>query len=209
MALGQSDKDIHMYVTPDPVIDIQIQNTAIPSIIISQIILDNFTEPELRFLLARTLFYINQHQVLAAQLSVEELEIYFKILQNNYSNQQHELSEEAKLLQKKIIGNIPRRIKSLLTKTPDLWDNINYSTVSNYAKCLEYSANRLGLVLSDSLEISVRTLCYLQRLKKTNMIDRNQPITIDEMKQTDGIDDLLYYTISEQYKRLTSNETKA
>ena len=69
-------------------------------------------------------------------------------------------------------------------------------------KCLEYSSNRMGLLLTDSLELSIKMLCYLARWKKDRTVDRNQKITLEEMKETDGVSDLLYFNLSEQYGKI-------
>ncbi|HRU50858.1 MAG TPA: tetratricopeptide repeat protein [Planctomycetota bacterium] len=201
--LDLKEKDIQMHITSDPIHEIQLLNTIPPTLILPQSIIDNFSEPEQRFLLTKALFYVVQGQTLAHRLSLEELTIYFQLLRSNFVKTNTELSPDAKILQKKIYSSLSwRATRQLKNYTQEDWTNITTANILNYIKCLEYASNRLGLFLSDSLETSVKTLCFLQRLKTNNRIQREQPITLKELKETDGVADLFHFSINELSNKL-------
>ncbi|NUM33286.1 MAG: tetratricopeptide repeat protein [Candidatus Brocadiae bacterium] len=196
------DRDMYMYIHSEDTSDVALENTNPPSLIMSQGFIDNWSEMEIRFILAKYLFYISQKQTLSLKLPPDELDVYFRLLKTCFMPLTEDISIQAKTAQKKIYSSLPWKVRGTLKTKEDLWKGISLKDTKNYLKCLEYSSNRIGLFLSDSLELSIKMLCYLARWKKDHKVDKNRKITLEEMKETDGVSDLLYFNLSEQYGKI-------
>ncbi len=207
--LGLKDKQMYMYIKNDNTVEISIENTNPPSLIISQRLLDIFNESELNFILAKYLFYITQKQSLAFKLSTklsnDDLELYFKLLRN--AVQGVEPAPQHRELQKQIakglsgslgLSSIPNQIKT----RPELLEATTQVNVSLYLKCLEYSANRLALLITNSLDLSIQMLCRLNKIHRGERLEKGKLFTIKEMQECDGVPDLLHFNISEQYMKI-------
>lgn len=194
-------KELYMYLNPKPTYEIFIENTNPPSLIISQALINQFSEQEMRFLLTRYLFYVWQKQTLAAKLNAEELKIYFYMLKSNFKPDEQKLTPDAEALQKKIHANLPWKLRKSLSTNAELWEQMAGTNIAHYLKCLEYSANRLGLLVCDSLELSVQMLYHINRLEKGKPLEKGK-IPVEKLQKLDSVGDLMMYNISEQYARL-------
>ena len=193
--------DMQMYINPRPSAQIFLENTTPPSIIISQTLIDSVTEAELKFLLARYLFYISQKQVLAFKLSSGELEQYFCLLRGAFVVAEEPLGPEAEALQKRIKSSLPRRVRKGLENQDELWQEVAKVTIGQYLKALEYAANRLAFVISDSLQLAVAMLYRHQRMCQGDFRSQSRP-DLEAMMQLDGVADLLLFDMAEQYSKI-------
>ena len=194
-------KDMHMYINPRQSSQIFLENTTPPSIIISQTLIDSFTEAELKFLLTRYLFYIAQKQVLAFKLSSEEMGRYFYLLRSGFGGAQEPLASEDEALQKRVKSSLPRRVRKGLESQEELWQGVAKISVGQYLKALEYAANRLAFVISDSLELAIAMLYRHARLEQGDFRGQARP-DLKEIMQIDGVADLLLFNMAEQYGKI-------
>ncbi len=197
--LQMKERDMYMYIHSEDARDVFLENTNPSSLIMSQNFVESWSEMEIRFILAKYLFYISQKQTLAIKLPPDELDIYFRLLRTCFVPLTEDVSLQVKNIQKKIYSSLSWKLRGILKSREDIWKSISQKDTKNYLKCLEYSSNRMGLLLTDSLELSIKMLCYLERWKKNHIIDKKQKITLEEMKESDGVSDLLHFNLSEQY----------
>lgn len=195
-------KELSMYINPQRSDKVVLENTTPPSVLISQSLIDKFAPEELPYLASKYLFYVAQKQTLAYKLQPEELQIYFYLLRTCFVTAKEELSPEAKVMQKKILGNLPRNVRKSLETRNDLWDALATINIPQYLKCLEYASNRLILLLSDSLELSIRMAYYLSLIEQGRTIQRAQRLDPEEIRNIDGVADLLMFNVSEQYGKI-------
>ena len=191
-------KDMYMYINPKPSDKIFIENTNPPSLLISESLIHQLTEDEMRFLLCKHIFYISQKQTLAAKLDSEQLRIYFYLLRTCFIPAEEALTDEAEALQKKIRSALPRKIRKGLESCPELWENVANTKIQHYRKCLEYSANRLAFAVSDSLELALH---MLHRAQSPNEAKANKISTLEtsELKAIEGVSDIMMFNLSEKY----------
>jgi tetratricopeptide (TPR) repeat protein len=195
-------KDVNMYINPQKSDKVIIENTTPPSIVISQALIEKFAPEELPLLVTKYLFYIAQKQTLAYKLQPEELQIYLYLLRTGFVSAKEELSPEAKTMQKKILGNVPRNIRKSLETRTDVWEAMQNVNIGQYLKCLDYASNRLILLLSDSLELTIRMVYYLSLLEQGKPLTRVQNLEPEAVRDIDGVSDLLMFNMSEQYGKI-------
>lgn len=199
--LGMKEKQMYMYLRPDNA-EVKMENTNPPSLIVGQKLIDMFSESELNFILTKYLFYIQQRQTLALKLPPDDLAVFFKLLKTNFVPSNEELSPEAKNLQKQIQKGIPWRLPGVLRTRGDLWEAVDQTNILAYLKCLEFASNRLALLVTDSLDLSIQMLCRLQRVQRGEKPEKQKLATLKEIQSNDAIADLMYFNLSENYGKI-------
>jgi len=199
--LGIKEKQMYMYIKSDETTEVILENTSPASLIISQRMLDLCTETELNFVLAKYLFYISQRQTLALKMTPEDLEVYFKLLRSCFVPLTEEISPDAKALQKQIQKGLSWSVSGTLKTRNDLWDAVSQINTATYLKCLEYSSNRLALLVTDSLDLAMNMIVRLDKLSKGEPIEK-RPATLKELQECDGVSDILYFNMSDQYSKI-------
>mgnify|MGYP000851007474 CR=1 FL=1 len=190
------------YITSKKTSKIFVENTAPASIIISQSLLDEFSEQEVNFILAKYLFYIAQKQTLALKLDEKELKRYFNLLCKSFVETTTPLSTDDQALIKNIKWYLPRKLTNALKERTDIWVNMTKENVETYLKLLEFASNRCALLVTESLELCVQMVYRLHILQQTGKLVKFEKIAAADMIKVDGINDLLLYNVSEEYSKL-------
>ncbi len=189
--------DLNMYTHHQEKNKIYLALTNHPCLILNQEVAEKFSEPELRFLLSKYLFYIAQKQTLALTLTTPQLQQYFQLLHSTiHESTPVPQDPETLALQKKIRGALPRKIKKQL-ETQE-WPKIEEEEISKYQEYLNYASNRCALLLSDSLALSVQMLYFLETEEKWE----GQGVLPEKVREVEGVRDLFLFNISETYTHL-------
>ncbi|BBM86938.1 tetratricopeptide repeat protein [Candidatus Uabimicrobium amorphum] len=203
------DIEFETYITPKKGYKIYIENTQPASLIITQQFLEALSDLELKFVLAKYLFYIAQKQSLAVKLPKKQLNKHFDDLHKAFTNQAAISSfssltslSEADTALKRIRGGIPRKIRKTLEDRVDLWRNLPKANFNAYHTSLEFASNRCAMVLTDSLELTINMVYKLELLKNSGTWDKNAAIAKNNILQSNAIIDVLLYNISNKYGEL-------
>lgn len=197
--MGIQELDVYLY--PKKVPHIYLENTQPASMIISQGVLESFSEPELKFLLAKYLFYVAQKQILALTLEEKDVKQYFYALQCIFQGTDAKAAEDEAVL-KKIRGYLPRKVRKALEERPDLWRELAKSDAAQYVKSIDYASNRCALAITDSLDLCVQMTYRFGTLQKTGRLIPVAKLPAQELAKSEMISDLLLYNISEEYGKL-------
>ncbi|WP_372365294.1 tetratricopeptide repeat protein [Candidatus Uabimicrobium sp. HlEnr_7] len=203
------DIEFETYITPKKGYKIYLENTQPASLIITQQFLEALSDLELKFILAKYLFYIAQKQTLAIKLPKTQLKKHFDDLHKAFTNQAAissfssltSLSEVDSAL-KRIRGGIPRKIRKTLEDRVDLWRNLPKANFNAYATSLEFASNRCAMVLTDSLELTINMVHKLDVLKSTGNWEKTSNVVKNSILQSNPIIDVLLYNISNKYGEL-------
>ena len=193
---------LDLYINPRKSHRIFIENTQPPSLIISQFLLEALPDLEIRFLLSKYIFYIAQQQVLACKLDAKELARYFRLLRGAFIGESGVRSSEDEVLMKRIKSYLPRKMRKALSERTDLWEGMLQQDVGVYLKWLEFASNRCGLLMTDSLKLTVQMIYRLRILKQSGKLVKLEKMGIQDIAKIDAIQEILLYNISDEYGKL-------
>ncbi len=193
---------IDLYINPKKTAQVFIENTQPASLILNMSLLESFSDEEICFLLAKFLFYIAQNQILTIKLEPQEIKTYFTMMRESFIGSEEKFAGEELALFKKIKNALPRKVRKTMEERPDLWETKGKEEGTHYLKDMDFASNRCGLLLSDSLEISVQAFYQFQLLLQTGKTQRTDKIPLQELAKYEAIHDLLLYNISDEYRNL-------
>ena len=203
------DIEFDTYITPKKGYNIYLENTQPVSLIITQQFLEALSDLELKFVLAKYIFYIAQKQTLAVKLNKANLKKHLKDVHTCFTNlaavssfsSLTSLTETDSAI-KRIRSGIPRKIRKALEDRVDLWRDVPKANFEAYLKCLEFASNRCAMLITDSLDLTINTVLKLEMLKNTKEWSREINIPKNQITQSNSLIDILLYNISNKYGEL-------
>lgn len=200
---------VDIYLLPKKSAKIVVENTSPASLICSGPLLEALNENEIRFLVAKHLFYVSQNQIAAHKLKFKGIQQHFKLLKEIIAGEtsQHTPDEDAisKAIQAAfrpipIIG-LPK-LKKDLTERTDLWEQIGKEDLALYLKQLDFAANHFALIASDSLALTVEMVYRFTVLQQTEKLVKVERIASQDLIKIEAIQDILLYNLSDEYSDL-------
>jgi lipopolysaccharide biosynthesis regulator YciM len=197
--LGVSAYDLYL-VRQKPML-LQVENTDPPAILVGSALVDQPTEEEMRFLMARCLWVIRKRMTLPYRMKPEELEVIVAAIVRQYSGEFHPADVDPKRLHdetKRVDGAIARKLRNELMPFALECSGSNVDLRSLGAAVI-HSANRAGLLACRSIHgaLSVlRKACGRAQPART-VADR-----VQLLRGNEEAEELLRFAVSDTYFEL-------
>ncbi len=202
---------IDIYLMPKKSPRVYLENTTPPSLILSGPLLENLNEDDIRFIVAKYMFFLCQNQIFAYKLEPKELHQYFRLFRESILDEPttHSAEDEAllKAIQKelqplKAIFSTSKIKKKDLAERAELWNRLAQEDLNSYLREIDYASNRCALMFTDSLQLTISMIYRFTVLQQNGKLVKIEKIASQDLIKNEAILDILAFNLSEEYSKL-------